>query len=316
MSDPRYIIEIRQTTVNGGVPFTAFTGDLVLGTTDPVEADALRRTLSVALPDYTLTLVMEETERRRVLAAFDEDHFRRRADRSGAVPIAVVTPDAAPGFDRAMNEAAAANRALGLVDDHLSNNRAMSAADAADVVLSLAYYDLLDEKRRAILADYAPDHHIALPVLRDAALALSTQVRSFPVEFPAEAYNQDRYELVCGYLKRHNPNSTTKADAKACVAEADMDFKSCVGRIVEVRFVNGYLLGTNTQNDLVVGHDEDPYRVVVCGADDLTSQWTDEDLDPKWDVRPAPDETRLDGMRSLWTFGPSYRDATRINAAG
>lgn len=317
MSDPRYIIEITTSTTDAGVVNVKKVGEMVLTTTDPVEADQFRKTLAGLLRQpgvmdapVHVALQMETVERRLVLCAMDEDYFRRkRPDRSAGAALAVETPGAEPGFDRAMNEAAAATRALGLVDDHLSHNRAMTADQAADVVLSLAYYDLLDEKRRAILADYAPDHHIALPVLRDAALALSTTVRQFPLAW-TEPVDTDRWLAITRQMMHHNNNSTSQPNAKACVVEADLDFKACVGRVVETTFVNGYDLGTNDQNDHVTGAGEPPYRVVVVGCDDMNSQWCDEDLDPKWDVRPAPDETRLDGLRSLWTFGPSYRDAT------
>lgn len=299
MSD-RFIIEIRRSTNNGGVTFIEHTGDLILGTTDPIEAVALRKTLREALVGYDIALFEETTERRGVITAMDEDYFRNKAKAERAARF--DTPDKAQALAWA---------ALSTLDNHLTGDRALTRASRESVTEVLDYYGLGTLTARAKAKDGTADDNV-LPYL---VLALSTLCRGFPTPY-RDAVDTQRWIAVCRSLAEHNPNSIPTTDIKACEREAIMDYEACEGRVISVRFVNGYDLGTNDSNDQVAGADEPPYRVIVCAMDDIDRQWCDDDLDPKWDVRPAADETRLDGLRSLWTFGRSYKVAETAKTEG
>lgn len=318
MSDPRYMIELsRRRHADGSAPtgdVFAVIGELNVGTTDPVVAADLRDELKARLsPDFTVVLYMVEESRSRVLAAMNEDHFRTRRDRTAGAALAVETPGAAPGYDVAMNEAAAALKALLLIDNYLCGETGtLTYSDFENIALSLEHYGLTNAVTRSTIRRGTGRIDGELKM---ALAELSTLTRAFPLAY-VEPVDSERWLAVGEVLRQHNPDSIPSIRTATCEHEAELDFAACKGRVVEVTFVNGYDLGTNDQNDHVLGTDEAPYRVVVTGMDPVSTQWCDDDLDPKWDVRPAPDETRLDGLRSLWTFGPSYKVASASQQEG
>ena len=80
------------------------------------------------------------------------------------------------------------------------------------------------------------------------------------------------------------------------------DFNAVVGKELTVRMVSGY-----NENDDSVDVDGIPIRVTVDNTSFSLDHWVDEYLDPYWDVTPVGEYPELAGLRSFWTFGPSYR---------
>lgn len=88
-------------------------------------------------------------------------------------------------------------------------------------------------------------------------------------------------------------------------ARAQADFLEAVGTVIEVSWVYGY----NDRDDSVEVRCTPPAKVRVLPTPDEDLQhWVDGHLDPYWNVEPAEPDERLDGLRSLWTFGPSYNN--------
>jgi hypothetical protein len=85
--------------------------------------------------------------------------------------------------------------------------------------------------------------------------------------------------------------------------KAKADYQRALGTIVIVKMISGY-----DENGESVDRDglEISVRVLPIGnAQDLT-HWIDEYLDPYWNVEPIDKVPELTGLRSFWTFGPSY----------
>lgn len=81
------------------------------------------------------------------------------------------------------------------------------------------------------------------------------------------------------------------------------DFNAAVGKEITVQMISGY-------NDSDDGVDVDgvSIRVRVDSTKNVSlDHWVDEYLDPYWDVTPIGEYPELTGLRSFWTFGPSYR---------
>lgn len=85
--------------------------------------------------------------------------------------------------------------------------------------------------------------------------------------------------------------------------KAKADFQRAVGTIVTVNMISGY-----NERDDSEDRDGCNIRVRVCPTveTDIT-HWVDEYLDPYWNVEPLDNPPELDGLRSFWTFGPSYQ---------
>lgn len=80
------------------------------------------------------------------------------------------------------------------------------------------------------------------------------------------------------------------------------DFRKALGTIVEVQIISGY-----NEHDDCIAVDGIPVKVRVCSTpeSDLL-HWVDNFLDPYWNVEPVEQISELAGLRSFWTYGPSY----------
>lgn len=80
------------------------------------------------------------------------------------------------------------------------------------------------------------------------------------------------------------------------------DFNAAAGKEITVRSITGY----NEQGDSV-DVDGVSIRVRVDNTTSSLAHWVDEFLDPYWVVTPIGEYPELAGLRSFWTYGPSYR---------
>lgn len=96
------------------------------------------------------------------------------------------------------------------------------------------------------------------------------------------------------------------ASREEAETEAMADYAAVVGSVVHVTNITGYYDETG-QEDLRPHEGAPPFAVIVQPAPrgDII-YWNDEHLDARWNVEPAPGETRLYGLRSLWVFGRSF----------
>ncbi|UTU07711.1 hypothetical protein CcrC1_gp520 [Caulobacter phage C1] len=103
--------------------------------------------------------------------------------------------------------------------------------------------------------------------------------------------------------KDHAEPSASREEAET---EAMTDHAAVVGTVIRVNDITGYY-GETGQEDLRPHDGAPPFAVVVMPSprDDVI-YWNDEHLDARWNVEPAPGETRLYGLRSLWVFGRSF----------
>jgi hypothetical protein len=113
--------------------------------------------------------------------------------------------------------------------------------------------------------------------------------------------------LFCGNLtpEQHEQIRELEREAERL---AEADFLRVAGKVIITREGSG-VTGHNEHGDSVEVFGE--FRVIVDRTsphDDL-HHWNDEFLDPYWNVTPAEDYPELRGLRSFWTFGPSYRIA-------
>jgi hypothetical protein len=91
-------------------------------------------------------------------------------------------------------------------------------------------------------------------------------------------------------------------------AQAQADFLKAVGTVIEVQWVYGY----NDRDDSVDIPCAPPAKVrVLPTPDEDLKHWIDgRHLDPYWNVEAVEPDERLEGVRSLWVFGPSYEATT------
>ena len=87
---------------------------------------------------------------------------------------------------------------------------------------------------------------------------------------------------------------------------AQDDYQTALGTVIEAPCVYGY-----REEDSVDIQCDPPARVrVIATPPDDLAHWCDDWLDPYWNVELAEPDSRLDGVRSLWVFAPSYNVKT------
>jgi hypothetical protein len=85
------------------------------------------------------------------------------------------------------------------------------------------------------------------------------------------------------------------------------DYKAVAGRIIEVTMISGY----NDRNDSVDINDIPILVRVDKGMQPHSGllHWNEDFLYPYWDATAIREYPELKGLRSLWTYGKSYRVA-------
>lgn len=81
------------------------------------------------------------------------------------------------------------------------------------------------------------------------------------------------------------------------------DYRAALGTIITVKMITGY---NDSDDSIDIDGIDARVRVVETPEDDLY-HWVDEYLDPYWNVELVEPIAEVAGLRSLWTFGPSYR---------
>lgn len=285
MSD-RFIIEISTTQTVAGVIHTERVGDLILTTTDPVAAVEFRKSLRsmMAGTGYDLKLVSEETERRTVITAFNEDHFRTKAQPEDGRFIAL------------QNDIGGLLKAETL----LAGEGRLSTNDLQNVVTSM---------RRMML----DDETILAPLVRaqtSVDLTMGERVAALTVVMAAcrdLAMSDKRRWEIGQNLSQTTPNSLVKPNKRLCEAHALQDRNALLGKTIPVHEVDGYVGDTSDQASRTAP-DNDPFMVTVTAIDgDSLFRWMDdENLDPVYSVVPGPNENRLGNLRSIWVQGRSF----------
>jgi hypothetical protein len=101
-------------------------------------------------------------------------------------------------------------------------------------------------------------------------------------------------------MKMPNISDAARKEAEA---RAQADYDAVVGKTIEIHQITGY-----DERDNSVEVDGVSIQVRVDSTDPSNLRhWCDEYLDPYWDVTPIGDHPQLAGLRSLWTYGPSYK---------
>lgn len=85
-------------------------------------------------------------------------------------------------------------------------------------------------------------------------------------------------------------------------AQAMTDYRDAFGSIITVTILSGYKGDDSYEFD----GQEFKVRVLETPEADLC-HWVDEFLDPYWNVEPIGTYPALEGHRSFWTFGQSYK---------
>jgi hypothetical protein len=80
------------------------------------------------------------------------------------------------------------------------------------------------------------------------------------------------------------------------------DYQKALGKEITVTMITGYQGDDSVDVDGVLIR----VRVIETPENDLC-HWVDEYLDPYWNVEPLDTVPLIEGLRSFWTFGPSYR---------
>lgn len=86
-------------------------------------------------------------------------------------------------------------------------------------------------------------------------------------------------------------------------ALAEADYQKVLGKTITIQMLSGY----NESDDSVDLDGVEIQAVVHPTQSDDLAHWVDEYLDPYWNVEPVAGTPGIEGLRSFWTFGPSYR---------
>jgi hypothetical protein len=129
-----------------------------------------------------------------------------------------------------------------------------------------------------------------------------------------EGYQQRCNETASSILAHPDAMTPTGGQGSAelrfredAEAQALLDFDQAKGQIIEVETVTGYVGNSHDQTDRTAPNSV-PFRVrVIDTSPEEVKHWNDDWLDPYWNVEPAEGETRLADLRSIYTFGHSYR---------
>jgi hypothetical protein len=95
-------------------------------------------------------------------------------------------------------------------------------------------------------------------------------------------------------------------DRKALEEMALGDHRKALGTVVESEWIRGFI--GDDSKEISCGEKDKPFKVLVLDTreEDLR-HWTDEILDPYWEVDLAePHPAIPEGFRSPWVYGPSY----------
>lgn len=260
-------------------------GELRLTTTDPEQALAVRAELRQALPDYQIEVYSVEESRARLLAVETYPKPRPKSAEDGRY----INLSSAIG---------ALLKARDVVKGHLAAGTIPTAPQCGDIALAMLNFDLpRDAISRAGLG---------VEGLTVEALGFTYGVligACHGLEMTTDRLDAIRNDLLKADLEIREPNKRL-AEAHAL---QDLNAIQDAGLPIYVRAVYGYL-GDDSHTTDTVAPDGDPYKVIIESPQsfDDVIRWQDDHLDPVYVVRPAPDEDRLKGFRSLMTDGRSY----------
>ncbi|AXQ69044.1 hypothetical protein HOU02_gp165 [Caulobacter phage CcrBL9] len=141
-----------------------------------------------------------------------------------------------------------------------------------------------------------------LSQVREPVNVTTTLTRNDPA-----TYGQDqRFAAILANLDQRNTPSVPVLTRDEAETEAMRDLAAVVGKVIKVHDITGYF-GETGQEDLRPHEGAPAFSVIVLPSErgDVI-HWNDEHLDVRWNVTPAPGETRLYELRSLWVFGRGY----------